>query len=326
MPDLKEKFQNFVKQNGDWSAHNIHIKDDVYTISSNIVNDEFKLKRVIQNIKDITKKDFKELRILDLACLEGLFGIECARHGAEVTFLDAREENLKKVEFVTQSLNLTKVNIVLDDVRQISSAKYGNFDVILCFGIFYHLDKSDLFDFVRRMYEMCNCFVFFDTQIALNINEAFDENNVSYFGKSYLEHRKDATENEMKSDLWKSIGNKYSFKMTKVSLVRLLNNIGFTSVFESYLPFDKTKNRTRVSFIAMKGVNSELISTPQINDNNNYFSEETTKSLIFKENMMLLKNDILYSIRLKSPRFVRNLYKKYLKREKKYKAIKPADK
>lgn len=99
MNSVKSKLNKIIERDGGWSAHNIYLGDNVFTIGNHLVNDEMKLPRVIQNISDFTKKDFKDLRILDLACLEGMFGIEAALQGAEVTLLDGRDQKSDKINF-----------------------------------------------------------------------------------------------------------------------------------------------------------------------------------------------------------------------------------
>src|SRR5208283_4911140 len=63
---------------------------------------------------------YRSKRLLDLACLEGLFAIEFAR----------------------KVLGLSNCRLIKGDVRSIS-AELGSFDVILCAGILYHLDFPD---------------------------------------------------------------------------------------------------------------------------------------------------------------------------------------
>ena len=48
-------------------------------------------------IQDITQCDFKNLRILDLACLEGHYAIEFALQGATVVGIEGRESNIQKL-------------------------------------------------------------------------------------------------------------------------------------------------------------------------------------------------------------------------------------
>ena len=112
MDELRQEYKRIIERDGKWSAHNFIIKDDFFTIGNYISNDEFKLTRVVQNIRDLTNKDFSELKILDLACLEGMFGLELARQGANVTLLDVRDINIRKVQFAVKALGLDRKSVV----------------------------------------------------------------------------------------------------------------------------------------------------------------------------------------------------------------------
>ncbi|MCY7392413.1 MAG: hypothetical protein LH647_13305 [Leptolyngbyaceae cyanobacterium CAN_BIN12] len=90
---IQHEKQAIVDRFGEWTAHNIYLSGGVYTIGNQIVGDEVKLRRITQLVADIAKKPLPELRVLDLACLEGLYGIELARHGAEVVGIEGREAN-----------------------------------------------------------------------------------------------------------------------------------------------------------------------------------------------------------------------------------------
>src|SRR6266478_5544725 len=53
-----------------------------------------KVRRVMQITSDLTKMPFEQLRILDLACGEGVYAIEAALRGAKVIAVDARTERM----------------------------------------------------------------------------------------------------------------------------------------------------------------------------------------------------------------------------------------
>src|SRR5688572_9760362 len=53
-----------------------------------------KVRRVMQLIRDFSKKPLDQLQILDLACGEGVYAIEAALRGAQVKALDARMDRM----------------------------------------------------------------------------------------------------------------------------------------------------------------------------------------------------------------------------------------
>ena len=152
---IVERKNEIINKYGPWTAHNVHLQDDIYTIAPNIVGDEIRLKRITQCVYDLLGGNVENARILDLACLEGLFAIEFARHGANCVGIEGREANIEKGKFVKQVLSLDNLQFFQDDVRNLSSEKYGHFDAVLCLGILYHLDKPDVFAFIERLGEVC---------------------------------------------------------------------------------------------------------------------------------------------------------------------------
>jgi 2-polyprenyl-3-methyl-5-hydroxy-6-metoxy-1,4-benzoquinol methylase len=84
--------KNAVERLGTWTAHNIYLGDGIHTMDA--PQNDARLRRVLQVAADIAGKPLNELRVLDLACLEGQIGIEFAQHGAEVVANEGREANL----------------------------------------------------------------------------------------------------------------------------------------------------------------------------------------------------------------------------------------
>jgi hypothetical protein len=67
--------QKVVEKFGKWTAHNIHLGEWVYTIGKDLQGDVIKLRRIVQILTDLSNGLLHNLRILDLACLEGVYGI-----------------------------------------------------------------------------------------------------------------------------------------------------------------------------------------------------------------------------------------------------------
>ena len=258
---VEQKRSRIIEQFGPWSAHNIHLGGDVYTISDQVIGDEIKLRRIVQCVSDIAQRPLAGLRILDLACLEGLYAVEFARHGAEVLGVEVREANIEKARFAKDVLRLDKLTLSRDDVRNISAEKYGRFDVVLCLGILYHLDVPDVFSFLARMSEVCTGFAVIDTHIG-TAERSHIHNGATYWGSVFGEHALDATPEYKEKQLWASIDNAVSFWFTRASLLNALTRVGFTSIHECLTPAVPGTPADRVTLIAMKGAAQALLCSP----------------------------------------------------------------
>lgn len=261
---IKRRRQEVVERFGPWTAHNIHLGGDVYTIERKTVGDDVKLRRVTQVVSDLAGRPLSELRVLDLGSLEGLYAIELARHGARVVAVDAREANIEKMRFAGEALGLDNFEVVADDVRNLSAEKYGHFDVVLCLGLLYHLDAPDVFHFTARIAEVCRLAVF-DTHVSLADETSHPYEGEQYWGSNFLEHAEHETEEQRKAKLWASVGNPTSLWLTKPSLNNLLARVGFTSVYECHNPSEVNKPPDRVTLVAIKGRREELLCSPLFN-------------------------------------------------------------
>jgi hypothetical protein len=83
---------------GPWTAHNIQLADDLFTIGPGIVGgSEVRLQQIVQVVTDVARAPIEQLSVLDLGALEGLFAVEFARRGATVVAVEGREANLEKI-------------------------------------------------------------------------------------------------------------------------------------------------------------------------------------------------------------------------------------
>lgn len=262
---IEEGKQKVIDQFGAWTAHNIRLRDNVYTIGERIAGDEIKLRRIVQTVADLAARPMHSLRILDLACLEGLYAVECALHGASVVGIEGRKANIEKARFVKEVFSLDNLSFYQDDVRSLGKEKYGSFDVVLCLGILYHLDVPDLFGFIEKLYESCSGFVVIDTHVSRKPETSFTHKGNTYWGKTYREHPEGSSPEEKDSSPWASLDNLKSFWFTRPSLYNILSHSGFSSVFECHVPEEIEKADNRVTLVAVRGQRAELISSPLMN-------------------------------------------------------------
>lgn len=262
---IERRKREVVERFGPWTAHNIHLGGDLYTVGPGPAADDVKLRRVTQVVSDLAGRPLSELRVLDLGSLEGLYAIELARHGARVVAVEAREANIEKMRFAGEALGLDNFEIVADDVRNLSAEKYGHFDAVLCLGLLYHLDAPDVFHLAARIAEVCSRVAVFDTHVSLAHETSREYGGEEYWGSNFLEHAEEETEEQRKAKLWASVGNPNSFWLTKPSLNNLLARVGFTSVYECHNPSEVSKPADRVTLVGVKGRRVELLCDPQIN-------------------------------------------------------------
>ena len=248
---------------GPWTT-NVDLGYGVHTLDGEDGSRGTRLRRFVQIVSDVADKPLEELRILDLACLEGMFAVELARLGANVVGIEGREANIAKACFAKEALSLGNLEFYQDDVRNLSKEKYGRFDIVLCLGILYHLDSPDVFRFVERMAEVCDRSAVIDTKVSLTAEESHAYEGKEFSGSSYYEHNPNATQDEVSKLAWSSLNNLTSLWLTRPSLYNLLSVAGFTSVWECHNPRQIGIEEDRLALLAMKGerINS-LPSAPE---------------------------------------------------------------
>jgi SAM-dependent methyltransferase len=271
---IKQERDDLIQRYGSWTSHCIHLGDDVYTIDEPQV--DARLPRYLQIAADMVSKPLHDTRVLDLACLEGKFGIEFALQGAKVVAIEGREANLAKTRFAKNILSLNNIELVQDDVRNLSPQKYGAFDVVLCLGILYHMDTPDVMELTKRIYEVCSRVAIIDTHFSVEAKKSFVWEGHTYWGSYFEEHKLNSTEEERLSSLWTSMGNLRSFILTPPSICNLLRHVGFTSVYECLNPYEhhnpnwplppkddrRVVLKDRTTFVAVKGSRRRLMSSP----------------------------------------------------------------
>lgn len=263
---IKKKKNAIIEQFGEWTAHNIQLKEELYTIDNRIIGQELKLRSIVQIISDICSTPISNLRILDLACLEGLYAIEFALQGAQVVAIEGREANFIKTQFAKEVLALDNLELIQDDVRNLSVERFGQFDVVVCAGILYHLDAPDVFDFVHKIAEVTRRVTLIDTHTSMAPTEFRSYKGKTYWGHLFTEFTEEVTPEDKEKALWASLDNLKSFWITRNSLFNLLQDSGFSSVYECKIPVLVGEFYDRFMVVALKGQRPTLLSAPLSKD------------------------------------------------------------
>jgi len=152
-----EELENRIKLLEPWrynhSYGEILIKSDTFAAQ---LHDRFGkglMRGILTNL--IADKDPKELRALDLGCLEGHYtDILCSLGLKEVVAVDVSEGHIERAEFLLKELkgyeNVTIVQGSVGDENFMKSL--GRFHIILFHGLLYHLkDPLKIFDILEGL-------------------------------------------------------------------------------------------------------------------------------------------------------------------------------
>jgi len=273
--DLEARLAQITTDHGRWT-YDIPLSHGVWTRGNRGVP-HLRLKRMVQATNDLVVKPISQCRVLDLGCLEGLFSIEFALQGASTLGIDVRASNIAKAEFAQDALGVPNVEFVRDDARNVNAGSYGHFDVIICSGLLYHLLGADAQRLVHNLFEMLGHLLILDTAISSSSRATFTTGGQAYHGSVWREHRRGTSELERERRKLASFDNDESFEFTRPSLVNLLHDAGFSSVSECFTPAyaDDESLRRRCTFMAVKGTQVTLTTSPAANTATTRWSEGT---------------------------------------------------
>lgn len=261
--ELRTRKAEIEAQFGLWTAANIPLAYGIVT-NPQRSGPHLLLRRTVQTIADLSMKPWNQLRILDLGSLEGFYSLEFASHGAEVVAVEGRESNNAHARFAAEVLGFQNVKFITDDVRNLSPEKYGQFDVVFCSGILYHLAGTDACRFLAMITKVCKRLAIIDTHVGLNPDHTIRWEGHSYSGFAYREHAREDAPELKASRKWASLENEISFWFTRPSLLNLLRDVGFTTVFEILNPQSFFDYSDRLTFAAIIGERQTSRMSPEL--------------------------------------------------------------
>lgn len=261
-------------QHGPWTAHNARLCDSVWTVKEGVVNFDEKTRRAVQIAHDFFGPDLSGLHVLDLGAGEGGLSLEFAQHGAKVVCVEGRESNLAKARFVSEILGIRGISFLCEDVRNLSSFRH-KFDLVLCYGLLYHLDAASAFHLVEKIRQLVSRVAVIDTHYSLVSEQSVELHGDLYSGRSFREFAEGMSAADMLNSPWSAMGNTTSFWFTRPSLLNLFNRVGYSTVYEveSPLVFDyydratdvRYKYEDRSTFVAVRGADARVLNSPEVN-------------------------------------------------------------
>ncbi len=114
--------------------------------------EDWRKSRVNGLLKYASKESFKNKSCLELGCGYGDLGNIFQNLGCDVTCSDAREEHLDVLRKKYPSLKTKKIDCDKDQIEE-------HYDIILHWGLLYHLNYASLEDHIKNCCERCNIFL-----------------------------------------------------------------------------------------------------------------------------------------------------------------------
>jgi tRNA (mo5U34)-methyltransferase len=98
--------------------------------------------------------DMTGMRVLDIGCCEGFFSFEAERRGArEVIAIDSAPDSIRRFALCRTALN-SRATGFLTSVYDLSVRAFGTFDVVMFFGVLYHLRNPILA--LEQIFSVCS--------------------------------------------------------------------------------------------------------------------------------------------------------------------------
>jgi 2-polyprenyl-3-methyl-5-hydroxy-6-metoxy-1,4-benzoquinol methylase len=98
----------------------------------------------VDPVVDLYGGSLEGKRVLDLGCNAGFWSLQAIEAGADfVMGVDGREMHKEQADFVfeVKGVDKSRYQFIVGNVYDVDYKKYGQFDVVFCFGLLYHLAK-----------------------------------------------------------------------------------------------------------------------------------------------------------------------------------------
>ena len=107
--------------------------------------------------------DLTGKRVLDIGCAEGFFSFEAERRGArEVIGIDSFSDSVRRFNIVKEARQ-SNATAFLMNVYDLEPKRLGTFDLVLFYGVFYHLKHPQLA--LERILSICTGTLLFQTHV-----------------------------------------------------------------------------------------------------------------------------------------------------------------
>jgi tRNA (mo5U34)-methyltransferase len=181
--------------------------------------------------------------VLDVGCNCGGFAVAAARDGAtRVLGIDVVERYIEQARFVKRALEADELEFEVMAIEEVECDRVGSFDLVLCFGVLFHLENPVLA--MRRLAAVAERAIVVDTNLARGGKPSWRMRVVG--GPS---------PDNPSTSLWRAQEGVVQLMPTEPALVKLLEFLGFKRI-ERLPPHPEQARRyhkgTRATFVAAR--------------------------------------------------------------------------
>ena len=218
----------------------------------------------------------KGKRILDLGCNAGYWSLEAINNGADyVLCIDGRKMLIDQANFVFKVLEIDKkrYNFVFGNLFDIDFKALGKFDVCLCLGLMYHINKPVLL--MEKLSEVNTDLLLIDTSL-------------SKYPKSVFEIRYDSL-----NDPRHSVDYELVFLPTKHAIIELTRQFGYHTVilkphFTDYEGVRDYQTGERRAFLcSKKRILEKALNKIDLEKSNKFSPREIIRTFCYKLRILL---------------------------------------
>lgn len=147
-------------------------------------------KYILKPIVELYGESLKGKRVLDLGCNSGFWSLCAVQEGADfVLGIDARKMFVEQANFVfeVKEVDRSRYNFIAKNLFNVNFREFGNFDIVLCLGLLYHVHKP--ISLVEKIAEVNNDILVIDTKLSKtrdsHMELYFDDKSLD----AYVEHK-----------------------------------------------------------------------------------------------------------------------------------------
>lgn len=123
-----------------------------------------------------------EISAIDVACHQGFYSAHLARRGArDVLGIDARTDHIADADLIRQAYGLHNLRFAKHDVYEVKAPQLGGFDVVVCYGLLYHVENPiGVLRLCRELIGPAGGVCVVETQVVPNMSGVVDWGSYEY--------------------------------------------------------------------------------------------------------------------------------------------------